>query len=202
MILKLDFEKAYDKIQWSFLEEVMRSKGFSNSWIDQVMGTVRDGKVSININGEIGPYFKTYRGLRQGDPLSPLLFNLAADALAEIIRTAQDNNLLRGLISHLVPGGVPILQYADDTVLMLEFDETAFLNLKFLLYCFEWMLGLKINYHKSELFVMGGSEEDSARAADIFDCKLASLPMTYLGILIGDRQIGVRAADLVINKLT
>ena len=105
MILKLDFEKAYDKIRWSFLEKVMMRNFFSKLWIDQVMRTVREGKVNININGEVGPYFKTYRGLRQEDHLSPLLFNLAADALAEIINLAQDNNLIKGVISHLVPWG-------------------------------------------------------------------------------------------------
>lgn len=115
---------------------------------------------------------------------NPLLFNLAADALAEIIKIAQDN-MLRGVISHLIPGGVSILQYADDTVLMLEYDEIYFLNLKFLLYCFEWMSGLRINYHKSEVIVLGGSAEEAIRVANIFNCKLASLPMTYLGILIG-----------------
>ena len=64
------------------------------------------------------------------------------------------------------------------------------------------MSGLKINYHKSEVFVFGVTKEDSDKVANIFNCKLASLPMTYLGIMTGDRSIGVKAANKVINKLT
>lgn len=140
----------------------MMRKGFSESWINLVMSSVRGGKVGININGDIGPYFKTYRGLRHGDPLSPLLFNLAADALAEIITLAQEKGLVKGVISHLVPGGVPILQYADGTVIMLECEDEGFL-----LYCFEWMSGLKINYHKSEVYVLGADNEEANRIANI-----------------------------------
>ena len=100
VVLKLDFEKAYDKVQWDFLEKVMKDKGFSGRWINWVMSSIKGGKVSININGVIGPYFTTHRGLRQGDPLSPLLFNLAADALTSLIERAQSKHLVKGLISH------------------------------------------------------------------------------------------------------
>jgi hypothetical protein len=72
LILKIDFEKAYDKVSWIFLEEVMKTKKFPDRWIDMVMRTVKGGKVCVNINGERSNFFKTFRGLRQGDPLSPL----------------------------------------------------------------------------------------------------------------------------------
>lgn len=73
LILKIDFEKAYDRVSWSFLEKVLIGRGFAQRWIDWVMQTVREGQVSVNVNGERSPYFRTFRGLRQGDPLSPLV---------------------------------------------------------------------------------------------------------------------------------
>lgn len=71
IILKLDFEKAYDKVQWCFLFDVLRKKCFCQKWIDWVKAATINGKVAININGEVEEFFKTYRGVRHGDPLSP-----------------------------------------------------------------------------------------------------------------------------------
>lgn len=68
LILKIDFEKAYNKVRWDFLEEVMKVKGFPKEWINWVMSTVEGGEVCININGQRSPYFRTFKGLRQGDP--------------------------------------------------------------------------------------------------------------------------------------
>lgn len=128
------------------------------------------GKVFININGENGPYFKTHRGLRQGGPLSLLLFNLAVDALDHILRKAKQKGHVKGVVPHLVPGGLTHLQYADDTVILVELDDKTIVNMKFLLYCFEWMSGLKINYHKSVVVVFGGSMEEQMKVAKMLNC--------------------------------
>jgi hypothetical protein len=76
----------------------------------------------------------------------------------------------------LVEGGLTHLQYADDTIIFLEFDEQTFLNTKFLLYCFENMSGLRINYQKSEVFVMGVNIEEQNRVADLFNCYIGTFP--------------------------
>ena len=105
VIFKIDFEKAYDSISWDFVDEVMQRKGFEDKLRGWIMSTVKGGRVCVNINGTNGPYFKTHRGLRQGDPLSPLLFNLAADALSHIMSKAKEANLIKGVIPHLIPRG-------------------------------------------------------------------------------------------------
>ena len=71
IILKLNFEKAYDKVDWGFMRQIIERKKFSPKWIDWVRTMVEGGKVAINLNGEIGAYFKSYKGLRQGDPSHP-----------------------------------------------------------------------------------------------------------------------------------
>lgn len=61
-ILKLDFEKAYDRVQWEFLEEVLHKKGFGPRWTSWIMQLVKGGQTAININGVIGPFFRNGRG--------------------------------------------------------------------------------------------------------------------------------------------
>ena len=68
IILKLDFEKAYDRVSWHFLEEVLTKKGFSQKWVSWMMKAVKGGRVAIDVNGERGVIFRSYKGLRQGDP--------------------------------------------------------------------------------------------------------------------------------------
>ncbi|XP_066396066.1 uncharacterized protein [Miscanthus floridulus] len=67
IILKLDFEKAYDKMSWRFLEEAMQKKGFNEQCIEWVLKAVRGGRIAVNLNGELGNYFRSYKGLKQGD---------------------------------------------------------------------------------------------------------------------------------------
>jgi hypothetical protein len=73
------------------------------------------GTLSVKVNNTCGNYFKSGKGVRQGDPLSPFLFNIAADTLAKIICLAQKNKLIEGLVPAYIENGVAILQYADDT---------------------------------------------------------------------------------------
>ena len=89
VIFKVDFEKAYDKVNWNFLHNMMVKKGFGDKWCDWVLKTVKGGKVAIKTNDVVGPYFSTHKGVRQGDPFSPLLFNIAADGLACMIQKAK-----------------------------------------------------------------------------------------------------------------
>ena len=106
VIFKIDFEKAYDSIHWDFVEDILGKKGFDQQLRQWIMGYVRGGKVCININGENGSYSTTHRGLRQGDPLSPLLFILATDALDHILKQAKTKGHIRGLAKDLLEGGL------------------------------------------------------------------------------------------------
>jgi hypothetical protein len=117
VLLKIDFEKAYDKVRWSFLQQVLRMKGFDPKWCQWINNFIEKGSVGIRVNDDIGHYFQTRKGLRQGDPLSPVLFNLVADVLAIMIQRAKEDGQVDGLIPHLVDGGVSILQYSNDTII-------------------------------------------------------------------------------------
>lgn len=120
ILFKIDFEKAYDNIKWSFVYKMMKAKGFPDIWCDWILKVVKGGKVAIRVNDQIGHYFTTHKGLRQGDPLSPLLFNIAADALTILIKRAEQQGLIKGLGMDVMREGVAILQYADDTICLIQ----------------------------------------------------------------------------------
>ena len=79
-------------------------KGFDNAWCDQIVKYIQGVSVGIRVNDDIGRYFQTKKGLRQGDPLSPLMFNIIVDMLAIIIERAKEDGQISGLIPHLVDG--------------------------------------------------------------------------------------------------
>lgn len=190
ILLKLDFEKAYGKVNWSFLKEVVERKGFIARWIEWVMQAVQRGRVAIDLNGERGPYFRSFKGLRQGDPLSPILLNLEANVLSTLLTKANRERIISGLISNLVEGGLTHLQYVDDTAILLEKSNSDINNIRFILSCYEAMSGMKINYEKSEVFVVGATKTEQHSIAESFNCKVGVLPIIiYLGLPVSDLKI-------------
>ena len=93
------------------------------------------------------------------------------------------------------------LQYVDDTVIMVHPDEKSISAMKFILYCFEWMSGLKINYHKSEIVVFGCEKDEEQRIANMLNYKVGKFPMKYLGVPISDHHSGVRSFFDIQNKM-
>ena len=104
VILKLDFEKAYDKVNWEFLLDYHEKRGFNSKWCGWVSQVLKNGTVSVKINDEIGPYIQSAKGVRQGDPHSPFLFNIAAECLTKMVLSAHKNGLVKGLAADLIEG--------------------------------------------------------------------------------------------------
>jgi hypothetical protein len=132
---------------------------------------------AILLNGIPGKWIKIMRGLRQGDPLSPYLFLLMADVLQRLVR--RDDTLQHPLVDGMP---CPVLQYADDTLIILRADGAAARRLKLILDQFGDATGLKINYHKSTLVPM---HTDGAVLAEIqaaLQCRVEGFPQTYLGL--------------------
>ena len=178
----ISFEKAYDRVNWGFLLEVLKHRGFGARFITWIHNLLVSGKSCINLNGELGSYFHCKRGLRQGDPLSPFLFNIVADVLNKILLNACRADLLQGLGNFPTIGNILNLHFADDTLLFIKADRKMIHTLKWLLLCFENLSGLKINFDKSEMVPLNISASTGQELAGIVGCKLVSLPITYLGV--------------------
>jgi hypothetical protein len=145
-------------------------KDFSSEWCALISDFVSGGSVAIRVNDDTSRYFQTRKGLRQGDPLSPLLFNIVSNMLTILIERAKADGQIEGVIPHLVDGGLSILQYVDDTILFMEHDLEKARNIKLTLTAFEQLSDFKINFHKSELFCFREAQDSSAAYADFFGC--------------------------------
>ena len=99
MAMKLDIGKAYDRVEWGFLRQVMQKLGFDEKWVQLAMEMVCTASYSILINGEPKGFIQPSQGIKQGDPLSPYLFLLCAEGLSGMIQKAVENRELHGVLS-------------------------------------------------------------------------------------------------------
>jgi hypothetical protein len=150
-------------------------------WMHKV---VEEGTVSVKINNRTGKYIKSFKGVREGDPISPILFNFVADSLARMMNKALENWVLIGLGKHLIPNAVIMLQYADDTIICLENGMVKARNLKLLLYIYETMARLKINFMKSEIFVINGDDDIEMQYANLFDWQIGMFQCYTSGCML------------------
>jgi hypothetical protein len=121
--------------------------------------------------------------------------------LAILIERAKADGQIEGVIPHLVDGGLSILQYADDTILFMEHDLEKAQNLKLILAAFEQLSGLKINFHKSELFCFGEAQDAASNYAELFGCGQGQFPIRYLGISIHYRRLTIAEWKAVEERL-
>ena len=120
-ILSLDQEKAFDHVEWPFLHKTLRAMGFGDSFVNWVNLFYFNVRSSINVNGYLSQPFSFSRGVRQGCPLSPLLYALVFEVLAVNIRA---NPRIRGLsLSGIQDPLPPMSQYADDTSLIVTSND-------------------------------------------------------------------------------
>lgn len=118
IILKLDFEKAFDTIDHVTILQMLQNFGFPDKWQSWISAILSSGSSAILLNGVARKSFKCKRGVRQGDPLSPLLFVIAVELLQILVNKAASQDLLKAPLPH-EDDEFPIIQYADDTLLVL-----------------------------------------------------------------------------------
>jgi hypothetical protein len=105
------------------------------------------------------------------------------------------------MLDSVIEKGISHIQYADDTILIKDGSDKSITNLKILLNCFEWLSGLKINYHKSEVLLFGFSQADKERKSNMRNCKLGELPVKYLVIPVSNEVLGIGAFQGLINRM-
>eukprot|EP00253_Pinus_taeda_P035974 PITA_35974 len=181
-VIKIDLSKAYDRINWIYLRMLLTYLGFKHDFIRWIMGCITSVSFAILINGATSPFFKGYRGLRKGCPLSPLLFLLVAEGLSQLICLAKREGTVKGLevavnmfISHLL--------FVDNILLFSNGNLNEIKELKNILDLFMKVTGMQINYRKSQLIMEGLDRLEKNQITSIlpFDVLNMENPFKYLG---------------------
>ncbi|RVX23503.1 putative ribonuclease H protein [Vitis vinifera] len=172
LLLKMDIEKAFDHVNWDFLMDVMSKMGFGHRWINWMKWCSSTATFSIVINGSPSSFFRSSRGLRQGDPLSLYLFLFVMEALSQLLSSARNG----GFISEQ-------LQYLSWTFMW-----------------FKVISELKVNLRKIEVIPMGEGIPMETLAS-VLGCKIGSLPTSYLGLLLGAPYKSTRKVCARLEKI-
>jgi len=179
-VLKLDFKKAFDSVNWSSLDRILHARGFDDRWCMWVTNILSTGKTSVLLNGVQGRWITCHRGLCQGDPLSPYLFIIVTDVLQRLIQRACRSGALCHPVDPELP--CPVLQYADDTLILTKGDVESMVALRSLLDEFSCATGLTINFHESTFVPLHVQPNTTSLMADALGCPLSNFPQTYLGL--------------------
>eukprot|EP00253_Pinus_taeda_P023539 PITA_23539 len=181
-VLKIDLSKAYDRINWLYLRMLLTHLGFNYSFTSWIMGCITNVSFVVLINGAASPFFNSQRGLRQGCPLSPLMFLLVAEGLSRLIQKARREGKVKGIevainlfISHLL--------FIDDILIFSNGSANEINEFKSIFDLFLKATGMQINFRKSQAYVADLNRGDRARMANLFSFPLQPLdiPFKYLG---------------------
>ena len=167
VICKLDIEKAYDHVNW---ETLLNRMGFGVKWCKWIRTYISTIQFSVLINKSRADFFGSSRGLRQGDPLSPMLFLIMMEVFSRMLRRVEGASLIRGFKVEGRRGGeecVTYLLFADNTILFCDADVEQILHIQLLLLSFQMVT------------------DDVHALADILGYRVGELPMSYLGMPLG-----------------
>ncbi|CAA7058008.1 unnamed protein product [Microthlaspi erraticum] len=198
--LKVDISKAFDSVRWDFLLSVLQAYRFPLSFIKWIRCCVCSPSYSISINGVTSGYFKGKTGLRQGDPLSPILFVLIMNVLSFMLNKAA----MEGVYNYH-PGCEDLqlthLCFADDLLIFLEGSERSLRGVLSVLSAFERMSGLGINLQKTSMFCQGLDATSLDNIKSHFNLEASSLPIRYLGLPLSSKKLSIGDCDPLIVQI-
>ena len=178
MILLIDFEKAFDSVSWKFLFNALKFFNFGPDIIKWISVLYNKAKLCVIQNGIFSEFFEIGRGCRQGDPVSPYLFNLCVEIMGHMIR---QNSNIRGM--KIGKEKVCLLQYADDTILFLDGSEKSLKSALDLLFQFSKFSGLKPNISKTKAIWIGSKVNSTDILNNDSELQWTTQPFNILGVI-------------------
>jgi mannosylglycoprotein endo-beta-mannosidase len=203
MVLKLDLEKAYDKLEWPFILETLQVLKIPDHLCSLIAHCISSSSMRLNWNGKKTNTFNSSRGLRQGDPISPYLFVLAIERLSHKIQDLVVAGTWKGL--KFGRGSGPIvshINFADDLVLVAEASPSQAILIREVLDEFCLHSGQKVNLNKSKVFFSKNITRNLAESlSDILDIEETKDLGFYLGAPMLHQRISKQSFSFLIEKM-
>ncbi|VFQ96624.1 unnamed protein product [Cuscuta campestris] len=199
-LLKLDIRKAYDSVSWEAVRGILTHMKFPEQFVRWVIFCVTTPSYSLVVNGEPHGYFKGTNGLRQGDPISPLLFVLVMEYLTSLFSYSTKISKFR---YHPMCASLKVVNliFADDLIVGCKADVKSVKVIMEVLERFNKCTGLQINKEKSSI-VFGGCKEDLEKEIiSITQMNKGELPFTYLGCPISSSRLSIQDCDNLVEKI-
>jgi hypothetical protein len=187
VLLKLDLARAFDSISWSFLFEVLRHMGFGERFLKWIALLLYTANTKVMVNGSPGRRIVHARGLRQGDPTSPLLFVVGMEVMIALIGRAVQDQLLSNLANISPIQRISI--FVDDVVCFFRPVRAEVEAIKQILHIFGAASGLKANYNKTTATVIRGLDGEVQCVKTILGCEIADFPIKYPGLKLALRPL-------------
>ncbi|XP_057803256.1 uncharacterized protein LOC131018559 [Salvia miltiorrhiza] len=185
MACKIDIKKAFDTLRWDFLLKVLRVAGYADQFVQWISIILRSARLSILYNGQLHGYFECTRGVRQGDPLSPILFGIAEDVLSALFKNCVESGHLQPMRMSRHTLFPTHLFYADDILVFGRATEANARTILHILNFYGSLSGQICSMEKSNIF-FGDKVQSRLRRSimGVLKFKRGTLPFIYLGVSI------------------
>jgi hypothetical protein len=181
--VKLDMAKAYDRVEWPYLQGIMLRLGFLEAFVLTVMRCVTSVSFSVRVNGNLSNRFTPSRGLRQGDPISPYLFLLCSEGLSCLLKSIGPVHLSRGVRVGVHAPWISHLLFVDDCIVFSEASQTRANRLQSILNIYSRGSGQLVNKEKSAIFYSANcQDDDKLQMSSILQIDNEALAEKYLGL--------------------
>ena len=199
-MLKVDLRKAFDCVRWDFILATLRALAIPESYIRLIEECLSTASFSISINGALGGFFNSTKGIRQGDPLSPYLFVLAMECLSRLLTARFDAGNI-GYHPRTENVKISHLMFADDVMIFFDGSSNSLHGIAECLDDFASWSGLSMNTTKTELFTAGLDQRESSSLVD-YGFPSGAFPIRYLGLPLMSRKLKISEYSPLVNKVT
>lgn len=193
--------KAFDRVEWEFLQFMMRQLGFDESWIRLIMLCISTVEYRVHRNGEFCESFKPLRGIWQGDPISPYLFLICAEGLSVILHQAQQSRKITGYRLSPQAPMISSLLFADDSLLFFHASVHDCTNIREYLHQYKRASGQLINLSKSaSCFSRNVPIELQNYLGSLLYIPIVNMLDRYLGLPITLGRNKIREMQFIVDR--